>query len=87
MRGQDCKRKHSAQGNAGYIYTKRKDERSKKSKRCVEREFVEVLIFPSKRSSNNACRRFWFRDRLQTQIYYEVQTVFGHVIPKNIKLS
>ena len=69
------------------IYTKRKDERSKKSKRCVEREFVEVLIFPSKRSSNNACRRFWFRDRLQTQIYYEVQTVFGHIIPKNIKLS
>ena len=64
------------------IYTKRKDERSKKSK-----EFVEVLIFPSKHSSNNACRRFWFRDRLQTQIYYEVQTVFGHIIPKNIKLS
>ena len=85
MRGQDCKRTHSAQGNAGYIY-EAKDERSKKSKRCVEREFVEVFIFPSKRSSNNACRRFWFRDRLQTQIYYEVQTVFGHIIPKNIKL-
>ena len=86
MRGQDCKRTHSAQGNAGYIY-ERKDERSQKSKRCVEREFVEVLIFPSKRSSNNACRRFWFRDRLQTPIYYDVQTVFGHIIPKNIKLS
>ena len=39
------------------IYTKRKDERSRKSKRYVEREFVEVLIFPSKCSSNNAyCR-------------------------------
>ena len=37
------------------IYTKRKDERSRKLKRCMEREFVEVLIFPSKRSSNNAC--------------------------------
>ena len=85
MRGQDCKRiQHKAMRD---IHTKQKDERSKKSKRCVEREFVEVLIFPSKRSSNNVCRRFWFRDRLQTQIYYEVQTVFGHIIPKNIKLS
>ena len=66
---------------------KRKDERSRKSKHCTGREFVEVLIFPSNRSSNNTCRRLWFRDRLQTQIYYEVQTVFGHIIPKNIKLS
>ena len=30
------------------IYTKRKDERSRKLKRCMEREFVEVLIFLSK---------------------------------------
>ena len=66
---------------------KRKDERPIKSKHFTDREFVEVLIFPSKRSSNNACRRLWFCDRLQTQIYYEVQTVFGHIIPKNIKLS
>ena len=36
-------------------YIKRKDERSRKSKHCLDREFVEVLIFPSKRASNNAC--------------------------------
>ena len=34
---------------------KRKDERSRKSKHCTDREFVEVLIFPSKRALNNAC--------------------------------
>ena len=66
---------------------KQKDERSRKSKQCTDLEFVEVLIFPLKRSSNNAYRRLWFHDRLQTQIYYEVQTVFGHIILKNIKLS
>ena len=66
---------------------KRKDERSRKSKHFTDREFVEVLIFPSKRSSNNACRRLWFRDHLQTQIYHEVLTLFGHIMPKNIKLS
>ena len=36
-------------------YMKRKDVRSRKSKHCMDREFDEVLIFPSKRSSNNAC--------------------------------
>ena len=86
MRGQDCKRTHSAQGNAGYIYeAKRREIKEIETMRGAR--VVEVLIFPSKRSSNNACRRFWFRDRLQTQIYYEVQTVFGHIIPKNITLS
>ena len=34
---------------------KQKDERSRKLKHCTDREFVEVLIFPLKRSSNNAC--------------------------------
>ena len=34
---------------------KRKDESSRKSKHCTDQEFVEVLIFLSKRSSNNAC--------------------------------
>ena len=34
---------------------KRKDKRSRKSKPCMDRESVEVLIFLSKRVSNNAC--------------------------------
>ena len=36
-------------------YMKRKDERPEKVKHRTDREFVEVLIFPSKRVANNAC--------------------------------
>ena len=43
-------RTRSTRGDA-----KPKDERSRKSKHCLDREFVEVLIFPSKRASNNGC--------------------------------
>ena len=86
MRGQDCKRTHSAQGNAGYIYeAKRREIKEIETMRGAR--VCRGFDFSVKGSSNNACRRFWFRDRLQTQIYYEVQTVFGHIIPKNIKLS
>ena len=69
---------------------KRKDKRSRKSKHCMNREFVEVSIFPSKRASNNACRQCGFVIIYlctRTEIYYVLQTVFRRIIPKSIKLS
>ena len=71
-------------------YMKRKDERSRKSKHCMDREFVEVLIFPSKRSSNNSvddCGFVIVYKLKYIYIRYEVRTVFGHIITKNIKLN
>ena len=82
-------RTRSTQDDEGK-YMKRKDERSRKSKHCMDRGFVEVLIFASKSTFNNACWQCAFVIIYickRTQIYYALQTLFRHIIPKHIKLS